>query len=701
LSVAGDFNIPRIGGFLDFGYCKFYHLLPDLRRLDMPIYQCWGVQRSEPWLPPDYLKQINLVPTSSEIQVLWYYYRETLTSKQKETLDAKFLPYDKASYPALGHSASRPGHVELASRSSASTSNLHVPSRQTSSAHENVNSLDVPATVDAPSFPPVVPYSGQKRGEDWKTFFSRREKANKVSLEAESAVDKQARESRQKHANKQKAPGKKGARVYVWDEIDGHRIRRPAGRQHVDAVWEDYGDQQRRYDAFRDEWDLCSEFGEDDPYYSDDDHETPLLDFPLPRVGVDQNDDIEMPTCLLPEEPLNLPLGPDRSVYDLQQAHRQEDPEDAPDAYQFSDTAEDRAYYRFGFVNPVAQIAPPVTSRQPTSWNFCREYLGNGRWLGTVSVSSSAAPPPEVQASMCIFFDFLLHSNKIDNIPDEIFDARTQRLDTGLVHLRSECIDGTKYYFLRPKNVPNAPFEVVFTSAPTVVEVLRRQWGLDLFGLVRELLDRGMQFKTCITGTLTQPPAPLTLRFTGLGYRPPNYKPDVTDYDAYQHIRDEFLNSPRGRAMLLHGGIISRLAKHVVHYQHVFDGPTPDVMSSGSLIPGQSVGYWDDALTEHEINIICGVYKVDTDQRASSTQTTDVSWWPKPSAWAAAGFNVGYWSEDCEHWFQTHLNKIREDQFQLRSPSAWKNGLRFNQSTAKVVAKNNERAAEYLARYNF
>jgi len=213
---------------------------------------------------------------------------------------------------------------------------------------------------------------------------------------------------------------------------------------------------------------------------------------------------------------------------------------------------------------------------------------------------------------MCIFFDFLLHSNKIDDIPDEIFDARTQRLDTGLVHLRSERIDGTKYYFLRPKNVPNAPFEVVFTSAPTVVEVLRRQWGLDFFGLVRELLDRGMQFKTCITGTLTQPPAPLTLRFPGLGYRPPNYKPDVTDYDAYQHIRDEFLNSPRGRAALLHGGIVSRLAKHVVHYQHVFDGPTPDVMSSGSLIPGQSVGYWDDALTEHEINVICGVYKVDT-----------------------------------------------------------------------------------------
>ncbi|KAG5649199.1 hypothetical protein H0H81_005468, partial [Sphagnurus paluster] len=310
--------------------------------------------------------------------------------------------------------------------------------------HENVNSLDVPATVDAPSFPPVVPYSSQKRGEDWKTFFSRCEKANKVSLEAESAVDKQARESRQKHANKQKAPGKKGARVYIWDEIDGHRI----GHQHVDAVWEDYGDQQRRYNAFCNEWDLCSEFGKDDPYYSDDDHEAPLLDFPLLRVGVDQNDDIEMPTRLLPEEPLNLPLGPDRSVYDLQQ----EDPEDAPDAYQFSDTAEDRAYYRFGFVNPVAQIAPPVTSHQPTSWNFCREYLGNGRWLGTVSVSSSAAPPPEVQASMCIFFDFLLHSNKIDDIPDEIFDARTQRLDTGLVHLQSEHIDGTKYYFLRPKN---------------------------------------------------------------------------------------------------------------------------------------------------------------------------------------------------------------------------------------------------------
>ncbi|KAG5653251.1 hypothetical protein H0H81_001508 [Sphagnurus paluster] len=429
---------------------------------------------------------------------------------------------------------------------------------------------------------------------------------------------------------------------------------------------------------------------------------------------------IAMPIHLPPEEPRSLPLGADRSTYDLQEAHRQEDPEDVRDVYEPSDIAEERAYYRFGFQSPViaSETAPPTTSpsHPKTSWNFCREYLGNGRWLDAASQTSSdsMSPPPDadVQASMGTFFDFLLDSQKIDDIPGEIYDL-TKPLDAlaELVHLRSERIDGTKHYFLRPKNAPNVPFELVFTSAATVVEILRRRlWGLDFHRLVRKLLDRGMHFKTCVTGSsaLSQQHlhlhSTITHQFPGLGYRPPNYKPDAADYAAYEHVRDMFLDSPKGRAALLHGGIISRLAKDVVHYQHVLERPMPNVIiSNGPLVPVQSIGCWDDTLTEHEINLICGVYKVDTDrtQRAStSAQTTDVSWWPKPPAWAAAGLNVGYWSEDCERWFQTHLAKIREGQFQLRSPSAWKNGLRFNHSTARVTAKNEERAAEYLVRCN-
>ncbi|KAF8058572.1 hypothetical protein FPV67DRAFT_1427985, partial [Lyophyllum atratum] len=82
-----------------------------------------------------------------------------------------------------------------------------------------------------------------------------------------------------------------------------------------------------------------------------------------------------------------------------------------------------------------------------------------------------------------------------------------------------------------------------------------------------------------------------------------------------------------------------------------------------------------------------------------STQTSDLSWWPKPSAWTSAGINVGYWSEDCERWFQNRLARINEGKFDLRSPAKWKSGLSFNKRTSKVTARNEQYAAEYLRRH--
>ncbi|KAF8234610.1 hypothetical protein L208DRAFT_1260904 [Tricholoma matsutake] len=94
-----------------------------------------------------------------------------------------------------------------------------------------------------------------------------------------------------------------------------------------------------------------------------------------------------------------------------------------------------------------------------------------------------------------------------------------------------------------------------------------------------------------------------------------------------------------------------------------------------------SPGYWDDQLTEDEMDIICGVYRVDTGQHEfGGRQTSDVSWWPKPSIWETSGLCVGYWSNDCERWFKMHLEECRSGHAELRNPSNWRHALKFTKN---------------------
>ncbi|KAJ7700968.1 hypothetical protein B0H14DRAFT_2417130 [Mycena olivaceomarginata] len=92
---------------------------------------------------------------------------------------------------------------------------------------------------------------------------------------------------------------------------------------------------------------------------------------------------------------------------------------------------------------------------------------------------------------------------------------------------------------------------------------------------------------------------------TGLGFRPKNYVPTAHDYQTYLAMREQFLQSPRGRAAKLYGGIVGRLACTVVSDEEVCRGPTDDVTSDGTCLwDGVSASaYWDDSLTEQEIDL--------------------------------------------------------------------------------------------------
>jgi hypothetical protein len=177
--------------------------------------------------------------------------------------------------------------------------------------------------------------------------------------------------------------------------------------------------------------------------------------------------------------------------------------------------------------------------------------------------------------------------------------------------------DGPILYNIRttaPLDTNVGRWVLVTTSATTVLECLRRRCGPSTIDIVLFLLKKGASFNTAVSAIdlPTSISCPSPERFVGLGFRDADYKPDAFDYAAYEERRTTFLLTPRGRAAMMQGGIVWRLAKETLEdrWNDVVQGPTDSVRSTGEelkLVDGRSL--WDDRLTTEELNLICGVYK--------------------------------------------------------------------------------------------
>ncbi|KAF8802351.1 hypothetical protein BYT27DRAFT_7059341, partial [Phlegmacium glaucopus] len=91
----------------------------------------------------------------------------------------------------------------------------------------------------------------------WKAFFEKCQARNEHLKARETDKQRQSRESREKN------PPVKRTKVFLWKRIEGGGYRRESFYQaengmHLDA----YNKCQKIYDAFSNEWDCCSEFGE-------------------------------------------------------------------------------------------------------------------------------------------------------------------------------------------------------------------------------------------------------------------------------------------------------------------------------------------------------------------------------------------------------------------------------------------------------
>jgi hypothetical protein len=120
--------------------------------------------------------------------------------------------------------------------------------------------------------------------------------------------------------------------------------------------------------------------------------------------------------------------------------------------------------------------------------------------------------------------------------------------------------------------------------------------------------------------------------------------------------------------------------------------------------------FWDDDLSEQELDLICGVYKVFTGQYSFSYfqadflniflgkgSPADNSWWPKANVWKNSGLNVGYWSPACGHFYQKRLEKIIRGEADLKNSSDWRSALKNRKQTRLLISANEKFASQLIS----
>ncbi|KAJ7666671.1 hypothetical protein DFH06DRAFT_1383929 [Mycena polygramma] len=335
-----------------------------------------------------------------------------------------------------------------------------------------------------------------------------------------------------------------------------------------------------------------------------------------------------LPYGFLPDEHRSPIIANPPTMEDLLHGVRLE-PAEIPDApppvYESYCDMTKIPFARFGFTTPVV---PPSASHPPLSMMLCKKTLGDERWAGIQHPKYEHLP----SLLGC------LESPNTAEISDE------SRWSVGV---STEVLNGQSFYVLTPKgHLEPYPLYILVPSAVATLMVIRMGWGPDPREIIYHLLKHGVEFRLCLRA-MSSSRVPLPPPPTGLGHRRADFKPTFADYEMYVTLRDRFLTSPRGRAALFAGGIVGQLARQIVDEKTASRGPSSDVFLNGiCLCDGHSEGaYWDDVLTEQNIDLICGVYEVATGRINKTTQdpqTSQISWWPKPNAFSSSGLNTGW-----------------------------------------------------------
>lgn len=593
---------------------------------------------ADPWNPKQVVPEVTWL-FSLGIPVWYVYdaqyvkYKSSIYMPPSKILDraAPFIPTQSSTvhsplYPTINRT---PVRRFLVPQSPLASSSHPQTSQQFSSLPTPRSPLVFsprPQTTHLPS-PSPLPTSGEilvDQGHDnfeerraahlatkpWEPFFSSR-----LALYREPRSLKE----RQRILNRQRNPPTVSAEVYLWDWSDDDPcilVRARVLKQ--DRVVAIHNPLHRRiYYAPKNVWDVCRYFPVDmsepcpldpdceDEVDSEDEHEiscnADVQSIPDDSEAIQKQVEESMETCIQvsPPEPtirpieVEIDLRPSQSGFDSSS----EDGTDAPSEESPNILVFLKVFY--GFI-------PPLPWPQPTT-------IKKDQWaaaLKTVGLLSAGIPHPQLGPTIKTFLTDMYEPTK----PTLLWDLNpTSQAPLNVATFRSHICDVDGKFVIHPqayREANNLTWVVALRSLDGAVRAFRvlQSESHSPQSLALKLLDYGIPFYTFHPLSLRHASPLPSVDLTPI--RVVDYKFTLEDYVKYIEERARLLSSPRGRAALLYGGLIQRIAREHIGLESAALGPSEVVIKRGQgqvcIINEQLYG--DDMLTDNEIGVICGLY---------------------------------------------------------------------------------------------
>lgn len=440
-------------------------------------------------------------------------------------------------------------------------------------------------SLDTPAPPPVLvaldswsaPASTAKTTcPTWVEFFEKRERLNAQKLGKETEKERQTR------LNRARKPPTHTAPVFEWvksDDDPTQLVRRPVLKAEREDTLDNYSASQRRYDPFWNEWDCCEEFGPGDQEYDDDEG------FPVhPQIDADRTHDPPIRSDIRSPSPPPI-------------VEHQPDWEGTPDASEVLHVL----FMYYGFIPPLT-ISDQTEQVEPDARTTFFRITG----LPTVTESVFATGLGKVVN------DFILNLSDKKKPDESLWDLRKGNRDalafksrTSQIH-RLPC--GILFFDFGQK--ATVPWKIAVSQPAIALYICRLDRRYDEVDIARDLLQEGIPFHTLLP--LRGVPRSVLPHDPTVPIRLSGYRFTTRDYNAYLHQRAAILSGPGGRAALLQGGILWRLAVQETSFDSVIQGPSSSVLIHRSGIayedPQSGNRFWDDGLSENQVLLLCGAY---------------------------------------------------------------------------------------------
>lgn len=428
-------------------------------------------------------------------------------------------------------------------------------------------------------------------------FFASREAMHDLLLASETKAHRDARLQRQIQ------PPLVSARVYVWEEDDSHPdgwVRRAIPKRFRVETLNFFMDSQKRYDAWENEWDCFDSMGGEIPdEYDENFHET--------------NDSVECPFT----SDDDLLGNPGKDVCDVEEdmnemVETRRSPSPPPlgsDSWELDDPfypleASEVLYLFHGFVQPL-----PMLNAKPSEVDTTEK----NKFFRALGFRCTDDPIFSSQGGITAFQFIKTLATSPDLPNQEEWDLKAGNRIVLAAQSRVRLVKRIDNgWFLLNNVCKSVPWTLAVEEPSIAAYICRLQSNLSTYEIAWHLIQRGIQFHTMLEASSTfitkekcYRPMPIRLR---------GYVFSRRDYDAYTRERQEILNTPRGRAALLRGGIVWRLALDTMSPDSALRGPSWEASVEGCGLcvkSGESIMY-DDSLSQDELDIICGVYRCET-----------------------------------------------------------------------------------------